>query len=157
MLTKKTEKTEKIYWKDRPELIIPKNNLGDIVDVLDNKIAFSGNVDLLPVGVKLNYNIHMIQELSKCRDDIIYFAENYYMAQTPKGFQFITLMDYQKKIILELVNNQHYVLMMPRQMGKCIFKDTILNLNNNITNEKCTQSVEELFNECKEEYLQKKS
>lgn len=115
---KQTEKKE--YWLNRPELQMSKNDVGDIIDVLDNRIAFSGNVDLLPAGAKLNYSIEMIQEIVKCRDDIIYFAENYFMSQTPNGFQFLNLFEYQKTVLKDMVDNQRYVLMMPRQMGKTL-------------------------------------
>lgn len=118
MNTLDTEK--KLYWEDIPELQMSKNDVGEIVDVLNNQLAFSGNVDLLPAGSKLNYTIEMIQEIVKCRDDIIYFAENYYKSQTPDGFNYIKLFDYQKTVLRDMVDNQRYVLMMPRQMGKTL-------------------------------------
>jgi len=141
---------EKIYWTSRPELQIPKNDLGEIIDILDNKIAFFGNVDLLPAGVKLNYNLDMIEEIVKCRDDIIYFAENYYKAQTPNGFNFITLHDYQKIVISDMMNNQHYILKLARQSGKCCHQDTKLNIMKNGIEKEIT--FKDLFEECKKEY-----
>jgi hypothetical protein len=111
---------QKTYWQDTPELQMPKNDLGDIIDVMDNRIAFTNNPDLRPAGVKVGYTLEMIDELVKCREDIIYFAENYYMAQTPNGFSFITLFDYQKTVLNDMVENRKYILMMPRQQGKTV-------------------------------------
>lgn len=107
-----------IRWTERPELQLQKNDNNEYIDINNEVIAFFGNPDLLPPKVKLNYTLEMIEELLKCRDDIIYFAENYYKAQTPKGFSFIKLYDYQKIAIIDMLENQHYILMMPRQMGK---------------------------------------
>lgn len=109
-----------MYWTENPKLQLQKNDLDEFVDINDQPIAFFGNPDLLPPKIKLNYTIEMIDELVKCRDDIIYFAENYYKAQTPNGFNFIKLHPYQSIVVKDMVENQHYVLMMPRQMGKTL-------------------------------------
>jgi hypothetical protein len=109
---------QKTYWQDIPALQMPKNYLGEIIDHLDNRIAFTNNPDLRPAGIKVGYTIEMFEELIKCREDIIYFAENYYMTQTPNGFNFITLFDYQKIILNDMVENQKYCLLLGRQSGK---------------------------------------
>lgn len=109
-----------IRWTERPELKLQKNDIGEYIDINKQPIAFFGNSDLLPPKTKLNYTLEMVEELLKCRDDIIYFAENYYRAQTPNGFSFITLYEYQKKVLIDMLENQHYCLMMPRQMGKTV-------------------------------------
>lgn len=139
-----------IRWTERPELQLQKNDNNEYIDINNEVIAFFGNPDLLPPKVKLNYTLEMIEELLKCRDDIIYFAENYYKAQTPKGFSFIKLYDYQKIAIIDMLENQHYILMMPRQMGKCCHKDTKLTILSN--GQEKSQTIEDLFLECKKEH-----
>lgn len=107
-----------IRWTERPELQLQKNDNNEYIDINNEVIAFFGNPDLLPPKVKLNYTLEMIEELLKCRDDIIYFAENYYKAQTQNGFNYIKLFDYQKVVLDDMQNKQHYILMMPRQQSK---------------------------------------
>lgn len=139
-----------VRWTERPELKLEKNSDDDYIDINGEPIAFFGNPDLLPPKAKLKYTLPMIEEILKCKEDILYFAENYYKAQTPSGFNFIKLYDYQKTVIKDMTDTQKYVLMMPRQMGKCQTKETLLSLNKN--DNEYEQTVEDLFNECKKEF-----
>jgi hypothetical protein len=143
-----------MYWTENPKLQLQKNDLDEFVDINDQPIAFFGNPDLLPPKIKLNYTIEMIDELVKCRDDIIYFAENYYKAQTPNGFNFIKLHPYQSIVVKDMVENQHYVLMMPRQMGKCSHGETKLDIIQD--GEQKETSFKDLFEECKVEFNEEK-
>lgn len=139
-----------IRWTERPELQLQKNDNNEYIDINNEVIAFFGNPDLLPPKVKLNYTLEMIEELLKCRDDIIYFAENYYKAQTQNGFNYIKLFDYQKVVLDDMQNKQHYILMMPRQQSKCCCKDTLLNIKDAGIEKEMT--IEELFLEAKGNY-----
>lgn len=139
-----------IRWTERPELQLQKNDNNEYIDINNEVIAFFGNPDLLPPKVKLNYTLEMIEELLKCRDDIIYFAENYYKAQTQNGFNYIKLFDYQKVVLDDMQNKQHYILMMPRQQSKCCHSDTILDIMYE-DGTKQSKSFKDLFEECKKE------
>jgi hypothetical protein len=61
----------------------------------------------------------MVIDLQKCKEDIIYFAENFfYIVTLDNGKQKIQLYDAQKRALLSLVNNRFTALMQSRQSGK---------------------------------------
>ena len=61
---------------------------------------FNGNASLRKAGEEYQFTDEMIQEYIKCKEDIIYFAENYFHIITiDKGKQLIKLYDFQKKIL----------------------------------------------------------
>jgi hypothetical protein len=58
-------------------------------------------------------------EIQKCANDVIYFANNYCHVMTDEGIQNITLRDYQWDILKEFIENRFSILLSPRQSGKC--------------------------------------
>lgn len=74
-------------------------------------------------GEKVKYEPWMIQELVKCKEDIIHFVENYmYIVELDKGINLFKPYDYQKKILKCYINppndKRHIICMQPRQSGK---------------------------------------
>ena len=59
-----------------------------------------------------------IEEWIKCKNDIIYFAENYCKLMTPLGIRQVELRDYQKKYLRHVTNNQLSIYLAVRQCGK---------------------------------------
>jgi hypothetical protein len=51
-----------------------------------------------------------LKEIKRCREDIIYFAENYYRLQTPDGLRTIKPYDVQKELLRFLVDNNRAIV-----------------------------------------------
>lgn len=67
----------------------------------------------------MNWTPEMMEEYFKCKNDIIYFVENYMKILVKgKGLQPFLLFDYQKEMLLKLVNNRFNVFGTARQIGK---------------------------------------
>ena len=84
---------------------------------------FNGNKNLRKAGEKIEYTQEMIQEIIKCSQDIIYFAETYfYIIHPDRGKEKISLYDWQKKILKAYVDTpdgkRHLIVKIPRQSGK---------------------------------------
>lgn len=84
---------------------------------------YMGNQNLRGAGEKIAMTEEQIQEYIKCKNDIIYFAENYYYIQTiDDGKIKMKLWDYQKKL-MKIYNNppnnkRHVIICASRQCGK---------------------------------------
>ena len=60
-----------------------------------------------------------IVEITKCKRDIVYFAEKYYrVINLDKGLHIIKLYDIQKEFLQFLVNNNKVICVSGRQQGK---------------------------------------
>lgn len=65
----------------------------------------------------------MLEEIVKCREDILYFADNYYKVKNVDGgIVNFRPRDYQRKVLKALVDTpnalRHFLLLAPRQTGK---------------------------------------
>lgn len=88
-------------------------------DIYNNKIAFDNNETLKPANCILPYTQEHIDELKRCKNDIIYFAENYIkIVHIDHGLIPIQLRDYQKKALLAMLNNRFLLYLASRQIGK---------------------------------------
>ncbi len=83
-----------------------------------NKSGYNGNPFLKKPNQALSYTDHDIQEYIKCKNDIIYFAENYMTIIGDKGPQKFTLYPYQKKMLKMFVKNKFNIVTTARQAGK---------------------------------------
>lgn len=67
------------------------------------------------------YTPHMIQELSKCRKDPVYFIKNYIKVQHPtRGIVPFDLYEYQERFIKHMQDNRFVITLQPRQCGKTL-------------------------------------
>ena len=83
------------------------------------KTSYNGNVNLKKSGVQLNWTLEMIAEYARCKQDILYFAEQYYKVITlDGGLEIIKLWPYQKEIIASTYKNKTTVTLTSRQAGK---------------------------------------
>lgn len=101
--------------------------------------SYHGNPNLKSIGHKHDFTKEQIKELLKCKDDPIYFIENYCQIVTlDKGLQPFKLYDCQKKKVDFIMNNRQTILMEGRQQGKtvtaaaCILHYSIFNENKTI-------------------------
>jgi len=84
---------------------------------------FLGNADLRKVGERIEYTQEMINEIIKCKEDIIYFAERYfYIIHPDRGKEKIQLYEWQKKVLKAYVDTpngkRHCIVKIARQSGK---------------------------------------
>lgn len=80
---------------------------------------FLNNNENLPISVEIEYTPEQIEEVRKCKDDVIYFAENYFFIRIlGKGRQKIKLHPCQKRLITKIINNRRTISCASRQTGK---------------------------------------
>lgn len=80
--------------------------------------AYRGDSTLKAAGETISWTQEMVQEWLKCREDIIYFSENYIKIVTEDGLVPIQLRDYQKEYILAMQENRVTMALQARQSGK---------------------------------------
>ena len=80
---------------------------------------YLGNPNLPNKHWKEEYTLEMVNDLKRCKEDLLYFAENFfYIIDPDKGKLKIELFDYQKKALNTLLNNRQVILLASRQVGK---------------------------------------
>lgn len=116
---KSTGATKKVVWstkkvdewmRDYSEGITHRENpwLDGMIGVRNPDIVFE-------------YTPEEIQELTKCANDIFYFANNYaWCLQGSKGYQPLTLRDYQEEMLDAYVKNRFNITLSCRQIGKTV-------------------------------------
>ncbi len=115
---------------------------------------FNGNPNLRKAGEHIDFNQEMVNEVIKCSQDIIYFAEKYfYIIHPDRGKEKITLYEWQKKILKAYVetpnNKKHCVVKIARQSGKCSHKDTKVKIRNKKTGEVKEITMKEFYDKIK--------
>lgn len=82
---------------------------------------YDGSPLLKKAFVKIKYTEFQIEEIIKCSEDIVYFAENYITIVDPnKGKTIVKLRDYQKRLLKHFNENRFTILLSPRQIGKSL-------------------------------------
>jgi hypothetical protein len=80
---------------------------------------YMGNPNVPARGAEFEYTPEMVRELDKCKNDILYFAENYFFILIPgKGKEKITLYPAQKRILKKMRKDRFFILLASRQIGK---------------------------------------
>jgi len=91
----------------------------DIVSGLEKKDGYNGNRNLKKSGVSINLTAELIDEYIKCRDDVVYFVENYCkIVSKDDGLIPFKPYSFQKTILDTIHANRFVINMLPRQMGK---------------------------------------
>ena len=114
-----------------------------------NKSGYNGNPFLKKPNQALSYTDHDIQEYIKCKNDIIYFAENYMTIIGDKGPQKFTLYPYQKKMLKMFVKNKFNIVTTARQAGKCCDINTPIRVKNKSTGEVLEMTIGEFYGHTK--------
>lgn len=85
------------------------------------EVSYHGNPNLKPIGYSHEFTEEQIREIIKCKNNPIYFIENYcYIVTLDEGLKLFTLYECQKKKIDIILNNRKVVLMEGRQQGKTV-------------------------------------
>ena len=80
---------------------------------------YNANPNLKAIGVQVDYTPEQIEEYIKCKNDYIYFIENYCQIVTlDHGLQLFKLYDCQKRKLKIIHENRKVILMEGRQQGK---------------------------------------
>lgn len=98
-----------------------------------------GQVGIKRAGLLFDYTSEEIEELAKSANDVIYFANHYgYCLHGSRGYQPITLRDYQEEMLNSYTDNRFTCCMSSRQVGKTVvaalflLHDAIFNVDRNI-------------------------
>ncbi len=86
---------------------------------LSKKEMYMGSPDLPSREAKFQYTPEMVAEIEKCKNDIIYFAENYFFIIEPDlGKIKIPLLPYQRRLLQAFKENRFNIVLSSRQSGK---------------------------------------
>ena len=85
------------------------------------QVSYHGNPNLKPLAYQHDFTKEEIKEYLKCKEDPVYFIENYVKIITlDQGLQPFKLYDCQKEKVDVIMNNRRVVLMEGRQQGKTV-------------------------------------
>lgn len=94
-------------------------------DPVDPSYYYRGSKHIPVAGAEYAFTPDMVEEIRKCKEDIIYFAENFfYVITLDRGKQKIKLYDAQKRMLLNMVNNRFSANLACRQAGKALALNT---------------------------------
>jgi hypothetical protein len=114
------EKYINVLTTKKVDEILNKQNLGEKIS-LHEKIWFNNEPGVRKAKLKFAPTKHELDEYTKCKLNIHYFAEKYCKIKREDGSVGpMVLRDYQKKIIDLMTQNNYSILMASRQTGKTI-------------------------------------
>lgn len=101
---------------------------------------YNNNPQLRAANEEIRMSKKRLQEYIRCKEDILYFAENYFKITTiDDGKITIPLRRYQKKMLKAFhqptKDRKHVVCTASRQSGKCVCSDTNIKIKNKKTGE----------------------
>lgn len=80
---------------------------------------YLGNPNLKKANTQIQFTEEQIIEFLRCKEDPVYFAENYVkIVNVDRGLIPFEMYDFQKKLIQNFHNNRFNICKMPRQTGK---------------------------------------
>jgi len=83
------------------------------------KDHYMGNPNLPTSAAKFEYTPEMVVEIEKCKNDILYFAKNYfYIIDPDEGKVRIELYECQERILRDIRDERFNLLLSPRQASK---------------------------------------
>ena len=75
------------------------------------------------------YTFENLDEMDKCIEDEIYCIQKYFKIEHPtKGVIPFELYDFQIEAIKMMQDNRYVVLLFPRQCGKCVLEDAVVDV-----------------------------
>ena len=114
-----TEEANKLIWSTK--------SINELMLALDQGYRpqvpmpfYEGKQFLRRGNIVFEYTEEEIAELSKCANDIVYFAEKYAVVMTDDGIQQVKLRDYQKDMLRDFQHERFNIVLASRQMGKTV-------------------------------------
>jgi hypothetical protein len=97
------------------------------IDYKDVDNPFHENDPELRKGqILFEYTEWELEEMRKCAEDVVYFADRYCKVMTDDGIQKINLRDYQVQILDQYQTHRKNIFVSPRQSGKTITSSIFL-------------------------------
>lgn len=85
----------------------------------DKTKYYLGNPNLPAADAQIAYEPWMVKEIQKAKDNILYFAENFfYIINLDRGREKIKMHPCQKRAIRKMRDNRFFILLASRQIGK---------------------------------------
>ena len=81
---------------------------------------YEGKQFLRRGNIVFEYTDDEIQELSRCANDIVYFASKYAVVMTDEGIRNVKLRDYQEELLRDFQHDRFNIVLASRQMGKTV-------------------------------------
>lgn len=92
---------------------------------IDSSYYYRGSKHVPIAGAQYEFTADMVEELKKCKEDIIYFAENFFhIVAIDRGKEKIHLYEAQKRVLRSFVANRNVIVCSSRQIGKALGLDT---------------------------------
>lgn len=111
------------------------------------RTRYNGIPNLRRANVAIQFKAsrqEIIDEYVRCRDDIVYFAENYCsIVHIDLGNIKMVPRPYQREMLEVADENRFSIFLLPRQLGKCLGYSTDINIRNRKTNEIVNMSIGE--------------
>jgi hypothetical protein len=122
-VSKKVEKNTLDWYLDDEKLMdVGYNTHTDKIinqEPIDPSFYYRGSKNVPVAGAQYHFTSDMVEELKKCKEDIVYFAENFfYIVSLDRGKEKIKLYEAQKDVLRSLVDNRFVCLLSCRQSGK---------------------------------------
>ena len=130
-------------------------NVPQTPKIKDTEIArpYKGIKNIKGAGEKIKLSKEeyekLVAEVKKCKQDIIYFAENYFYIVSYKGTQVIELFPKQVEMLKSFVENNFSIILAARQSGKCIFHDSEITIRNKKTGKVESLTIGDFFKKFK--------
>jgi hypothetical protein len=112
---------------DTKKLVWSTKQVDDLLVALDKGYRpqvsmpfYEGKQFLRKGNIVFEYTEDELIELSRCANDIVYFAEKYAVVMTDEGVQKVKLRDYQKDLLYSFQNERFNIVLASRQMGKTV-------------------------------------
>lgn len=115
-----------------------------------DKDTYKGSKLLKPTNVYMEYTEEQVLEILKCKDDPVYFIENYMkIVSLDEGVIPFKLYDFQKKMVEMFHNNRFNICKLSRQSGKCFCINNNVRLRNKSTGEIVEITIGEFYESLK--------
>lgn len=99
---------------------------------IENKLGnpwYEGNIGFKKGKLNFEWTPEEVEEVRKCKNDIIYFANKYCYCLTDDGVRKVTLRSYQERILRKFQENRYNVFLASRQIGKCVDFNSTIHIN----------------------------
>lgn len=86
---------------------------------VDPSYYYRGSKHVPVAGAQYEFTADMVEELRRCKEDIIYFAENFFfIVSLDRGKEKIQLYEAQKRVLRSFVADRNVIVCSSRQIGK---------------------------------------
>lgn len=102
---------------------------------------FRGDTSLRKADLNFQYTQEELLEVIKCKNDIVYFANNYVFLKTGEGRKRIKLRPYQIKVLKQMQEERFSILLQSRQTGKCFSYNTKIKIIRNLDNGETKEEI----------------